>query len=463
MTEIECQTLEPVLNKENEPSWLIKSGTNKISLNTNKSIKQIIKEDDLLEEIPNYKLMPEGIWQCQKCYAPIRSIPDPPIECFEDQGGCARSSNFKVITPIITDDIENLWNVPIWEDIPIDDLNMLDVYNKLDETTKNCLILTEPILYKVFNLSIIATYHIDIWETIGWLLFLGLPDSGKTRAIDLISELGYRMVHGGSGVTFPAMVRASHNYATGILIDQAEKKLNESTETGRELLGFILPSYRRRSKYVVAHKEDQRKTVAYNNFGFKAFGSLRKFNEELTSRCIPFQMERDYPEVTRLSNIQNELNSLQTELINYKYKFNKPVCLDDSFILKGRIKEIFEPIIATGKHIGLDVSDVINFAQDMEKEKEEELQNTIEWEILNAIKGNEENARLFDAPIEMKYEDICTTIGWDYDRKTAQRLGYILNKKLFLKTKHKTSGTVLLLNDPKNARKLKYLYRRYKV
>lgn len=458
------ELLEPVRNDKGKPCWLVRKGKKNVSnTDSTKPIKETLKENKPLEEIPVYELKPEGQWQCKKCGCTILSAPNPPELCFKDQGGCDRPSTFKPITEIITGDVENLWKIPIWMDIPKEDIDMLDVYHNLNELTTKSLIFPEEILYKIYNLWNISTYHIDIWESVGWLLFVGLHDSGKTRALDFISEVGYRIVHGGSGVTFPAMVRANHYYNAGILLDQAETKLNTSTETGREMLGFVLPGYRRRSKYIVAHKEDQKKTIAYKNFGFKAFGAERGFNQALTSRCIPFHMERDYPEIAKLSTIQKDLDELQTKLINYKYKFDKPAELENNFEIKGRIREVFEPIISTGKHIGIDVSDVIKFAKEMKLEKEEELQGTIEWEILNAIKGNEENEKLFDAPEEINFKDICLNIGWEYDGKKAQRLGYIFNKKLFLKTKRKTQGTVLLLNEPKNQRRLKHLYARYKV
>ena len=452
--------LEPVLNEKKEPCWLIFKGTEMISNKTTKtSIKEIIAKDDLLEEKKIFILEPEGKWECNKCGAITNFVGDgKPIICPE----CDRTSDFKEITPVITGDVENLWKLTIWMDIAKEDLNMLEVFDNLVELLKKCIILPGEEYYTIFALWIVASYHIDIFESVGWLQFVGIHDSGKTRAIDIISELGYRMVHGGSGVTFPAMVRASHFYKTGILLDQAEKKLSETTETGREMLGFILPSYRRRSKYVVADKEDPKKTIAYNNFGMKAFASERGFNEALTSRCIQFQMDRDFPEIAKLSTVQQEFNDIQTKLLNYKYKFDTPASLENNIVLRGRIREIFEPILTVGKHIGVDISKIIEFAKDMEKDKEDELQSTVEWSILKAIKGSQENEKLFDAPEEISFEDICGTIDWEYPKK-SQKLGYIFNKKLLLKTKRKANGTVLLLGNEKNQRRLKALYRRYKV
>jgi hypothetical protein len=216
--------------------------------------------------------------------------------------------------------------------------------------------------------------------------------------------MGYRMVHGGSGVTFPAVVRASHYHGAGILLDQAEKKLDVRTESGRDMLGFILPSYRRRSKYVVAHKDDQKKTMAYKNFGFKAFASERGLDKALNSRCVIFIMERKYPSIAKLSQVQIEIDILQTQLLNYKYRYSPPEPLPDSYPLKGRIREIFEPIIATGEHIGLDTSEIEKFAMKMESEKDSDLEDSDEWQILNYIRECIEN-NYVDAPEAIKYSE----------------------------------------------------------
>jgi len=457
------EIIEPVLNN-GEPYWLTKKYDDiaPCPIENNTPVEELVKDTTSIEPVPVFELKNEGLWICRKCGAEIQYIDGKPTYCTQ----CDRNSDFSPSTETITGDIENLWKLPKWHDIPIESIDMLDVFDTQMDLSKQCLIFPEGILYKIFNLWIISTYHIEIWDSVGFLSFLGIHDSGKTRALDFISELAYRMIHGGSGISFPAMCRGTHFYNAGILFDQAETHLNSNTPESRQKKAFVLPSYRRRSKYVVAHQEDQKKTIAYKNYGFKAFASERAFDPALTSRCIPFQMERDYPEIAKLSYIQDDLDILQNKLLNYKFKFKAPDDIEtllDNFELKGRIREIFESIITTGTHIGVDVSDVTKYAINMEKEKEEELQGTIEYEILKVIKGEEENETLFDAPEEINFTDLCNGLGWETDGKTKQRVGYILTKNLLLKTKRKSHGTVLLLNEPKNSRRLKYLYRRYNV
>lgn len=452
------EVLEPVINDKNEPCWLVNTGTEKYSGNANKTIKETLKENKELKEKKVFELHPMGLWMCRTCGCIIKTDGKEPEECYENQGGCARKTTFEIKTKKINTD---LWKNPKWKDIPSDEIDMQGLYNDLVNLLKKCLIFVEEISYKLLALWIISTWKTGHWETVCFPTFLGLINSGKSRCLDFIRETGYRMIHS-SGVTFPAMVRASHYFQAGLLIDEVQNKLNPKDERGREYIDFIKPSYRIGSKYVVADKEDQEQLLSYNNFGFKAFAGERGFDRGLMDRTIVFDMEQDHPEITNFKEIQNEFDDIQTRLLNYRYKFNDPPDLENG-TLRGRTKEIFECIICTGKHIGESTDDIIEYALNIEKEKEDELANTVEWEILRAIKNVECNETLDDAPEEIKYTDILQTIGWDTERKTSQRLGYILTKKFRLKTKRKTNGTVLLLTEPKNERRLKYLFKRYKA
>jgi hypothetical protein len=288
-----------------------------------------------------------------------------------------------------------------------------------------------------------------------------LISSGKTRALDLLRELGYRMVHS-ANLTFPALVRVSHYHDCGILLDEADSNLNSYTETGQMYLKFLKTSYRRGSRYVVADAENQEAVISYRNFGFKGFGLEKTMDEAMVSRSIMIDMEQETPSVLRLDDIQDELEDVKVRLLNYKYSFNDPLPLEEDFPLRGRSRELFESLIRTGNHIGVKTDDILEFAQEVEKEKVEAFRDSVEWDILRIVRTREQNPTLLDAPEELLIKDIKEELGWE-DSKANQKIGNILTKKLQLKTKKKREGTVLLLTHHKNVRRLQYLYRRYGI
>lgn len=445
---------EPIYN-DGKLKWLQIKKTNDTMIEDGKVIS------DGAWIVKDIEIKPEGLWQCRKCGCIATFLPHEgkPIECYESDGGCGRTSQFKVITAKINSD---LWKIPKWIDIPVENLDMLNTYNDAVSLIKSTLVFVEDIQYKVLVLWIFSTYKLDDWNTVGTPFFEGLPDSGKTKGLDVIRELAWRMIHA-SNCTFIAMIRASHIHSAGVLIDEVENKLSTKKERGQEMLEFIKPGYRRGSKYIVGDKEDPLGIISYNNYGFRALAGEILWDNAMRTRCIGFEMEKDRPFVEDISKVQAEFDRIQNILFNYKYKTGNPPELPEDFELHGRIREIFESIIRTGMHIGLDVEDVIDFAKRYEKEQMAEFQSSIEREILDTIYTFETSGTLDDAPEVMYFADICERMEWT-EKDQKQQLGYIIRgKTMHLPSYRNRKGKILKLQDPKTHRMLKYLYKRYGV
>jgi len=448
---------EPILNNH-EPKWLIVK--EKINPPNKQELEMITKgeEVDWLKE-KVFEIVEPNQWRCLKCYA-ISTAEEQPSHCLS----CDRNSQFEIVTGKIN---TKRWKLPTWKDIPQDEISMILVYDDLKKTIKKCIVFPEEILYDLYALWIIASYKRESFGTICFLMFLGLVESGKTRGLDLLRELGYQMIHT-TGVTFPCMCRYTDKFQAGILIDEIDNKIDKRTEDGRRYLDFLKPSYRRGSVYATADKENQDETKEYSNYGFKVFAGERGGRDyALLSRCIVFKMEQFYPEIPELEYIQDDLNELQNILLNYRYKFNDPEPLPIDFPLEGRDREIFGCLIQIAHHIGIDYQHILDFIYERKQELIEELQDTDEYLILKAIYNAETLETLDDAPESISYSDIAEHCGWDLDieegKKKRQRIGYILHKKFHLKTKRMNNGTVLLLRDEKNIKKLENYYRRYQM
>lgn len=454
---------EPIIH-DGEPIWLQIKTRMICPVIPGRTAKQMA-EDPLDPEIDvTFSTKPQGLWKCKKCGVIIESNPEEPFECYEDQGGCGRKSSFEVITGKIN---TKRWKLPHWKDIPQENISMITTFDDLKDILKRCIIFPEEIYYDIFALWIVASYKRESFNAISFLMFIGLVESGKSRGLDLLRELGYQMIHT-LGVTFPCMCRYTNNHHAGILIDEIDNKTDKRTEDGRRYLDFLKPSYRRGSIYATADKENQEATREYDTYGFKAFAGERGGSDyAFLSRCIIFKMEQEDPEVPELEYIQDELNEMQNTLLNYRYKFNNPIRLPIDFPLKGRDREIFGCLIQTAQHIGMKYDHITDFIRERKQEIIEDLQETNEYLILKAIYSAETKETLIDAPEVLSYADIAEDCGWDFDtdegKKKRQRIGFILHKKFHLKTKRVGSGMVLLLNDEKNKRKIKNYYKRYRI
>jgi len=459
-------TYEPVYNSGN-PKWLIIK-TSQEPPEDNRPVKKKLQDPLPLTTHVKFETINPNIWQCKKCYGQFENE-QKPYYCT----CCKRDTDFERITKDIN---TNRWKIPRWQDIPLEEIDMIMLYHDMLDLIKQCIIFPEEMQYELFTLWIIASYKKESFDTIPFLIFRGLIESGKTRGLDILRELGYRMVHT-TGVTFAAMCRYTHYHGAGVLIDEIDNKIDKRTESGRQYLDFLKPSYRRGSIYSCADKEDQEETREYKNYGFKAFaGEKGGYDQAIFSRSIDFQMEKGFPNVPELKYVKQDLDQFQTILINYRYKFSNPDPLPLNYPLKGRDREIFSCLIQTARHIGLDEKHILEYIKQRKQEQIDEMQDTFEYEILNAIYQLQTSQSLIqgnttldtmDAPEVLLYSEIASTCGWNMEtevgRKKQQRIGYCFKKKLLLKTKRRGNGTVLLLNDEKNLHRLQNLYRRYHI
>ncbi len=462
ITKREIIAKEAVLNDGN-PKWLIVVRIKK----TDATAKDIIEKNEMFfEEEILFETQEPSIWQCNKCKGTF-SQKEKPFFCT----CCNRDSTFKQVTEPI-----NLkrWKLTRWKDVDINgsEMGMQVIFTDLVKLIKRCIVLEHELYYEIFALWIIASYKPEAFDSISFLLFQGLVESGKTRGLDLLRELGFRMIHT-TGVTFPAMCRYTDKYQAGILIDEIDNKIDTKTEGGKAFLDFLKPSYRRGSVYATADREDQEDTKEYANYGFKAFaGEQGGFDVALRSRCIIFRMEQATPDIPELRYIQDELDTMQNLLLNYRFKYDSPKPLPMDFDLKGRDRELFSCMIQVAHHIGLDVQHIIDFINRRTKEKIETLQETDEYFILKAVYNIttrlNDNKTLFpeDAPEIIKYSEIASECGWDDDselsKKKRQKIGNVL-KRMQLKTKRMNDGTVLLINNENNSARLPNLYQRFYV
>lgn len=461
--------LEPVLNNDT-PKWLkIKQIT---KAPEGKHNIRLAAQGELEPETETvFEIVDPNQWRCKKCKNIMQSKNEP-TECLKDLGGCDRKTTFERVT----DDINiKRWKLPRWKDIPRDDISMPLVYQDLVSIVKRCIIFPEDIHYDIFALWTIASYKRESFDSIGFLMFLGLWESGKTRGFDLLRELGYQMIHT-TGVTFPCMCRYTDKYQAGILIDEIDNKLHKGTEDGRRYMDFLKPSYRRGSVYATADLQNQDETREYSNYGFKAFAGEKGGGDiAFLSRCHTFKMEQAYPEIPELKYIQEELDEMQNVLLNYRYKFNDPEPLPLDFPLKGRAREIFSFLIQTAKHIGIEHDHIVQYITEMKQDRIDDMQQTDDYMVLKAIKQIQEITadsnlttldlgEISDSPEHASYSDIAQECGWDPEteegRKKRQRIGYIL-KKFGLRARRHGIGNVLLLNHKKNVQRLKNLYKRY--
>jgi hypothetical protein len=450
---------EPVYIKNSDLlklKWLEVKQIDSFEVDPTKKMSEILANPAQPIKKVVFSLLDENLYKCRTCVTVVPGGEKPPEICPQ----CNRATNFDVVTKSLMTP-SKLWKLPIWEDIDID---MFEVYDTIISLLKRTIMFVEPIQYKLFALWIIATYKHPEWETIPYLHFRGLPASGKTRAMEMAHHLAYRSVLI-SGITFNAIVRANHEHQCTLCIDEIDTKLDERGETGRMYVDFLKSGYKKGALYVVCDLNDQHKIIYYNNYGFKILtGEKGIYNEALFSRTITFEMEQDYPEVMVISDVALECEQIKTKLMNYRFKTCTASQLGPEIKLRARYREIFDCLIRTAQHIGQTYDDLIAYAKFFEEEEITDLQGTDKWDVLNILYEASCQGTL-DAREGIKISEIIERLEWDDKegkRKNTQKLGYIL-KDFGLKTKRKKDGAWFSFVEPKNSRKMNYLFKRYRI
>jgi len=398
------------------------------------------------------QLLEPGLWKCNKCGTTIRSMEGKPAKCNRTNQQC-NSTFFSKLTDTINTQI---WGLPIWE--KFSEIDMVETYHQIVELIKKLMIFEKEIHYKIYCLWNISTWKLELWDNVAFLSFIGRPNSGKSRALSIITRLGYRAMKA-AGVTYPAIPRLCHYHNVTLLVDEAHNKLNPRRSGGSEFLDFAKDSYKRGSTYITCDNDDQSKVIVTNNFGFKAFAGEKSFNPGFLSRSIIFWMEREEPEIAKLSYVKKELSSLQSRLLYYRFKCDNPPDLGNDFCLNGRTREIYESIISTAKHIGIEIDDIINHALEREKEESDELKDSIQYEILSIIRNYEgTDADKDDSGLSIPLKYLLSELNWESgleneDQKALQKLGYII-KNLGLKRKRTSNGRAIPIFDESNMSRL---------
>lgn len=258
--------------------------------------------------------------------------------------------------------------------------DLFDIYEETYLFLKQHVVLKDEALYDILISWIIASWKSHRLDAVAYIQILGTIETGKTRLLELLNELCY---HGIMAVTItPAAIsRIIDTYGGTILIDQAEKLLRLTTDTGVSMYGMCLSGYRRGVKYTTADQNDQTKVISKNVFGPKAFTSERVFDPALTSRCITIRMHRNDPPSREIDYDWTDM--IRRMLLYYRYKFD--YWDEGKTILKGRVREMYAPLLRIVESGSRDLILVENYARQEKASKEVELQSSDNAIILKIL------------------------------------------------------------------------------
>lgn len=147
------------------------------------------------------------------------------------------------------------------------------------------------------------------------LQFFGPFESGKTRALEILSQISFRSWLS-LYTTSANLYRPLEQWHPSLFLDESEVYGDRN-----EILAILNAGYRR-GQYVSRQVEDKEhgyRTEFFDVFGFKALASTETFARTLVSRCITFKMSKTTRPINMFVNRQ-QTQKLRNQLLMYKFK-----------------------------------------------------------------------------------------------------------------------------------------------
>ncbi len=391
-----------------------------------------------------------GEYVCQRCEHTtfIKQGKGKLIEPFECESDvCGRKGPFKKMFP--TEIMRPAWKTPTGI-IPTESPQVL--FDVIVDFLKNSIYFQEDIQYYIFALWIMASWVPESFESCPYLMFIAPKDSGKTRGLDIISEIGYRVI---PAVSFSgsSVFRSVDLWHCTLLVDEAEYQLNPKSEKGQDLYGILNGGYKR-GMYAIRTETfgDALIPTVFDIFGFKAIAATRAFNPTLESRSIIFHMEQH--EIKNLVLPKEECEEIRNRLLYFRYSTLKKLKLVfPKQLKKGRIIEIYHPIYTLASLVDPELIKKLDIYIETtyQQTKAEDKVSLPEADIIRAIQDKFDDIDNKEMVVYIK--DIVDYVKYDFPDSSSQQVGYLLKAMGFTREKDRR-GMLISLADDNN--KLKF-------
>ena len=238
--------------------------------------------------------------------------------------------------------------------------------------------------YDILAAWILASWMPERWRAVPYLFFYGPPGSGKTWALEILASIGLRPFIA-YNASLAAIFRVLDEYHLTLFLDETEVYMQEHR---MEMLSLLNNGYRRGGKAlrtVETYKDGVKdsKPRPFDVFGFKSLTGTKELIDTLMSRCIIFNMALATRPI-KAEIDEGRAEGLRRKLLAYRFKMLSQKETEKPEIgLKGRLKELFEPLIIVVPISAKQV--IINEALSIQQQLIEEFEASPEAMVFRAV------------------------------------------------------------------------------
>jgi hypothetical protein len=191
------------------------------------------------------------------------------------------------------------------------------LFNQIRTFFIDHLDVANELLYDVYACFVLASWRLEDFTVVPYLLFLGPPSSGKTRAEECFSRLCYRSIMATS-MSAAALFRALQAWRPTLLLHETEIY---GRETMVEVIALLNSGYRKGQYAIRIEKVEQGtpRIALFDTFGFKVLAGTEELAATLQSRCIITSMSKAVRPVNLFVD-EEKAEELREKLLMYRFK-----------------------------------------------------------------------------------------------------------------------------------------------
>jgi hypothetical protein len=324
-----------------------------------------------------------------------------------------------------------------------------------------------PLFEKIASYYVLFTWVYDSFNELPYVRVRGDYGSGKTRFLLTVGSLCYKPIFASGASTVSPIFRILNEFKGTLIVDEADFRFSdEKAEMVKILNNGNVKGFPVLRSEVSGNKEFNPR--AYHVFGPKLVATRGHFEDRaLESRFITEEMGqhrlREDIDINLPSTCQEEALRIRNKLLLFRFrnlgKRQANAHLVDRSI-EPRLNQIFVPLLSIIEDAKAR-SDLLELARQYNREIISDRGMDTEAQVLEVIRdlaGSWEKPTLAIRDITSWCVD---RYGEEYEKKiTPKWIGYIIRKKLRLKTERHSNGYEIATSEQE---KLSRLYERYGI
>jgi hypothetical protein len=197
---------------------------------------------------------------------------------------------------------------------------------------------------RVIAAGIVFSYFQHMSSSTPYFLFIGPPESGKTRGLQLFGGLSYRPLAAVSitGANIFRYLGKDLDGAGTVLIDEAE-----SIDKNDDLMSLLNNGYKRGQKVPRITGRENGKQEYFNTYCIKAMSVVRiPKNGPFLSRCVKIKMMQGVPyKVDIEAEDEERFRAIRKQLLALRLLSSQEPLPKIETPLRGRSRELYHPLL----------------------------------------------------------------------------------------------------------------------